>query len=149
MAQHRVSFGQQFFRKTVAFPEFKREFIDGRLIGDGSKQEAAIGFQVVVLVESAAPLKRQVFGVHEIFMELIRLRIYVIDSPVIAAVYNKHHMRQRVKSPPVVNARKAVKICARVDSLKRASGLRGGLLLRKRSGSGREEKYQRQGYWRD
>src|SRR2546423_6970860 len=100
----------------VAFPKLEGEAVERRLVSDGAEQEAALGFQIVVLVKRPPALKREIRGVDEIFVKGEAFRVDVVNAVMVAPIDDEHQVRQGVETPAIIDARQAVEITARGDA---------------------------------
>src|SRR5262249_28473835 len=62
--------------------------------------------------EGAAAFERQIGGVDEVFMKGEEFRVHVVDAIMVAAIDDKHKVRQSIETPAIVDTRKAVEIGA-------------------------------------
>ena len=90
-------------RNQIAFPEFERPTPHRRLVSDGSHNEPAIGFEIIVLKEFLPALQREIGAVDEILVKLVAVRVDVVNTILVLAIYYEQNVRQGVRRVRVVN----------------------------------------------
>src|SRR5262249_21156377 len=97
-----IGLAYDFRRRQIAFPKFKSELAELGLIGDGSENEAAVRFQIVVLEKFAPAFEREIIRADEFSVKRVALRVDVVDSltgvGLLRPVNDEHQVRQRVKA---------------------------------------------------